>query len=162
MTSVVFRKLHTLRAQSARTILWLVPAWLLLGLFRILILAAPLRRLAPLFGQDGATDPWLPLVTPAQLVRAREIRRAIVIAVNYSPWGANCYPQALTARVLLRLQRVPHVLFFGLARSAETGEIDAHAWVMSGPVAVTGGACFGRFTVVRLFASAPALGPRAK
>ena len=59
----------------------------------------------------------------------------------------------MAARVLLGLYDVPYALYFGLARDALTRETQAHAWVMAGPVAVTGGASFARFTVVGVFAT---------
>lgn len=156
------RKLATFRGLSTRSKLLLPLAWLLLGVFRVIILLIPLKRLAPLFGRDAGIDPWLPLVTSPQISRARDIRRAVALAVKYSPWSPNCYPQALTARVLLRLHRIPHVLFFGLARSANAGGLDAHAWLISGPVVVSGGPSFGRYTVVRMFAGGRAAGIMAK
>lgn len=59
-------------------------------------------------------------------------------AATRTPWTSDCYPQALTARILLRGARVPHTVVFGLLRG-EAGELLAHAWVNVGAVTVTGG-----------------------
>lgn len=59
-------------------------------------------------------------------------------AAARTPWQSDCYPQALTARVLLRAARVPHSVTFGVRRD-DAGELRAHAWVAAADVAVTGG-----------------------
>lgn len=151
MSRLLARKFRSMRDQSAFTLFWLFPTWLLLGLYRALILTLPLKRMAPFYGEDLGVENWVPLANPAQIRRARDIRSTISIAAKYCPWTANCYPMALAARTLLRLYRVPHAIYFGLARSDEPKGMDAHAWVMVGPVPVSGGASFGRYRVVRMF-----------
>ncbi|TWG93927.1 transglutaminase superfamily protein [Nocardioides sp. J9] len=59
-------------------------------------------------------------------------------AATRTPWRSDCFPQALTARLLLRAARVPHTVTFGLRRDA-AGQLKAHVWVAAGEVAVTGG-----------------------
>ena len=61
--------------------------------------------------------------------------------------------QAVTARVLLGLYRIPYVLCFGVRRDAAGQPMQAHAWVVSGRIHVTGGDSFNRFTTVAMFAS---------
>ena len=151
MSRLLARKFRSMRDQSAFTLFWLFPTWLLLGLYRALILTLPLKRMAPFYGEDLGVENWVPLANPAQIRRACAIRSTISIAAKYCPWTANCYPKALAARTLLRLYPVPHAIYFGLARSDEPKGMDAHAWVMAGPVPVSGGASFGRYRVVRMF-----------
>lgn len=145
------RKLRNLSRQPVFTIAWLLPVWLLLGCYRALILTVPLKRLASFYGQDVGAEPWIPLIDERQASRARHIRRTIALAVRYSPWNANCYPQALTARTLLCLYRVPHAIYFGLERAKGPRDLSAHAWVMAGQVAVSGGQAFTQYHVVRMF-----------
>lgn len=59
-------------------------------------------------------------------------------AAARTPWTSDCFPQALTARLLLRAARVPHVVTFGVRRD-DTGALKAHVWVAADHVAVTGG-----------------------
>lgn len=59
-------------------------------------------------------------------------------AATRTPWRSDCFPQALTARLLLRAARVPHTVTFGLRRDA-AGQLKAHVWVAAGEVAVAGG-----------------------
>ena len=130
-------------------------AWVLLWFARLAVLTVPLRRLVKVFGEDQSTSPAIPLITTRQSEQSQAIGRAIAIAARYSPSFANCYPQALVARLFLRIRRIPHALFFGVRKNHETGGMDAHAWVAAGPLAVTGGHSFDSYTVVRSFLSEP-------
>ncbi|GAB3855883.1 hypothetical protein GCM10028801_12190 [Nocardioides maradonensis] len=85
--------------------------------------------------------------------RAVGVARAIGSAAAHTPWRSDCYPQALTARILLRALRVPHTVVFGVRRDA-AGELRAHAWVTVGDLTVTGGSP-ETWTGVASFAWAP-------
>lgn len=145
------RKLETAARLPFSTVLLAGLAWWLLWPARAAIILIPLRRLAPIYGLDRGADTTIPTVSAVQVARARMLRTALAIAVRYSPAFANCYPQALTARLLLWSARVPHALFFGLDRSSGHNGLRAHAWIMVGPVAVCGGNSFDHHTVVRCF-----------
>lgn len=157
MAGALGRKLRTLRALPAFTLFWLIPVWLLLLLCRLAIMTVPMRHLSRAFGQDMGVCPWVPLAGPRRIARARDIRRTIGLAASYAPATANCYPQALAARLLMALYGLPHAIHFGLRRDG--AGVAAHAWVVCGPVAVTGGDGFGTYTVVRSFASRGGAGP---
>jgi len=64
----------------------------------------------------------------------------------------QCLAQAIAARVLLGLNGLPYALYLGVDKRGHSG-MAAHAWVCTGPVAVTGGHGFGEFTVVGTFVS---------
>ncbi|MES2018801.1 MAG: lasso peptide biosynthesis B2 protein [Pseudomonadota bacterium] len=127
----------------------LLPVLVLLGLSRLLILCLTFRRIAPWLGAQGGTLAWTPLLAPDQERRAARIGRLVLQVARHTPWQSNCFPQAVTARLLLGACGIPYNLFFGLARS-DAG-LAAHAWVVAGRVHVSGGASFGRFTVVACF-----------
>ncbi len=106
----------------------------------------PFGAVRRLLGEPAAPGGAGPLAPPdasdRQVARARAVGRAIGHAAGRTPWTSDCYPQALTARILLRGARVPHAVVFGLRRDA--GELRAHAWVTVGSapgasVTVTGG-----------------------
>lgn len=149
--SALRRKAHSLWSQPGLALALLVPAWVLLGVFRLLILAVPLKYLHRAYGHDIGISSVVPLIDQKQERRARAVKAAIGIASTYSPWQVNCYPQALCARTLLVAVGVPHVICFGVQR--KDGTVVAHAWVAAGPLAVTGGRGFESYTVVRAFAS---------
>lgn len=144
-------KARTLARQDAFVLAWLAPVWLMLGVSRLMILTLSFRRFAGLLGQRDGVAPRTPINTAAQEARARQICQTIAIAAHYAPWEANCFPQAITARLLLGLYRTPYALFMGVAPAEDGKALEAHAWVVSGPVHVTGGRSFGRFTVAGCF-----------
>ncbi len=152
--AIVRRKLTTMAAQPP-AVLALVPlCWVLIAVSDIVILAVPFRRVAPWTGQAMGTAATVPVATPHQQHLAQTIGQAIGIAARAAPFRADCYPQALTAVALCRCVRVPTALFFGATFSTDDSdaELEAHAWVVSGPVTITGGrGSFGRFPALACF-----------
>jgi len=151
MWRVLRRKILGFLRQPRFTQLWLVPLWLLLGLSKAAIFTISFRRLAPWLGAAVGVTPWVPVLIPAQEARAWQISRAVHLAARYTPWNSNCFPQAVAARLLLGLYRIPYALYFGLMRDPETREFKAHAWIAAGRVRVTGDESFSQFTVVGCF-----------
>lgn len=135
---------------------WLLPAWLLLGLARLAVRIVPFRRLAASLGGGRDDAPWVPLLAPDQERTALRLGRAIRSASRYTPWSSNCFAQALSARLLLGLHRVPCTVFFGVSRDRASTRMIAHAWVAAGRIRVTGGDGFAHHVVVGSFASGPA------
>jgi hypothetical protein len=133
----------------------LLPAWLLLGASRFVILALPFRYLAPRLGTRAGVSSWIPLLGPHQEARALSIGRVVRRAAAHTPWESTCLPRAVSARILLGICGIPYSLFFGVARNSERdgagAKIDAHAWVAAGSVPVTGGVSFDAFTIVGCF-----------
>ncbi len=152
---VVWRKLRTAAGLPLSMLGLTALVWCLLWPARLVVMIFPLRQLARVYGRDQGTDIAVPSAREADMEPARTIGRAIALAARYSPSSANCYPQALVARLLLRIGRIPHGLFFGLRRNAQSDAMEAHAWVMVGPVPVSGGDSFDSYTVVRCFRSEP-------
>lgn len=148
---VLFRKLRTGLRQPWFVLAWFAPVSLLLILCWVLIKILSFRRLVGWLGQARGSAACIPLLDSHQQRRAVQIRRVVRLAVRQVPWTINCYPQALTACLLMALYRVPHCLCFGAARSAQNGAISAHAWTAAGPVRVTGGNSFGEYTVLACF-----------
>ena len=132
---------------------WLTPVWLMLGLARLAVLLVPMRFLARFMGAAGGLDARPPDLDKARQARAVSIGRVIRLAARYAPWNANCFAQALTARIMLGLYGVPFAIFFGVMRDPATREMKAHAWVGAGSVKVTGGDGFAQFTVVGTYLS---------
>jgi hypothetical protein len=121
----------------------LLVSWILLGVARALTAVLPFRVVRHLLGEPqdgfvGTPDEPAPLSTDAEQ-RGRAWRIGVLIgrAAARTPWRADCYPQALTARALLGLAGIPHRVTFGVRRDA--GRLVAHAWVDVDGVPVTGG-----------------------
>ena len=150
---ILIRKARSFIRRSTFEKIWLLPVWIMLGISRFLILTIHFRRMAPLLGIQSGICPWVPLLDPVAEARALSIARVVQMASRYTPWVSNCFPQAVTARILLGLYGVPYCLYFGVSRDAADSDMKAHAWVATGRVRVTGGASFGQFAVVGCFAS---------
>ncbi len=139
---------------------WALPAWVLLGLTRAVVLKVPFRKLTPRLGVRAGNTPWVPLLTPRQEHRADRIGRVVRRSAMFTPWESNCFNQAITARILLGLYRVPYCLIFGArltsdGRTIDGKELNAHAWVAAGRIRVTGATSFGHYPVVGCFVSPP-------
>ena len=134
---------------------WFAPVWLLLGISRALVLFIPFRHLAGRLGQCRGATAYLPLINLQQQQRARQIAAVIHLTARYTPWTSNCFNQAITARWLLGFYGVPSSLFLGVKREQSSGNLQAHAWVASGKVRVTGGEGFDQFSVVANFINPP-------
>lgn len=158
---VLVRRLRSGLSKPVFVLLWLVPVWLLLNLCRLLIRGLSFRRLASLLGEACGSHACIPLVTETQRLRASKIGQVVRLAARYVPWGANCYPQALAASLLLILYRVPYCLCFGVTRDPQGSGFSAHAWTAAGKVRVIGGESFNRFTVIACFVSLPVDGTRS-
>jgi len=159
MIGVLGRKMANFARAPLFTKLWLLPAWVLLGLGRLAVLLVPFRQIAPALGAAAGTDAQIPLLTPDQRRRALLVGRTVRMAARYAPWQANCFAQAIAASLILRLHRIPYAIFFGLRRASAPASppapIEAHAWTAAGGVAITGGYGFDSFTVVAVFHTLP-------
>lgn len=131
--------------------LLLMVAWLLMTLAAICIRLVPFRQLTPLLGVPIGAVSFVPLATAAQIRRAQMVRRAILRAARMAPLRSDCLPQALSAAVLCRLLGVPVSTHLGVRLDDAPRAISAHAWVCSGPEAVTGGYSFASYTPVTCF-----------
>lgn len=108
----IARKLRTWSTQPAFVMLWAAPVWVILGLARLAILLISFKRIAAFAGRPQGVEAWVPLASPAQCRRAQLIGRTIKAVAKNTPWESNCFPQALTARLLLGLYGVPHAIYF--------------------------------------------------
>lgn len=152
----IARKARTAARMPLFVQAWLLPTWLLLGLSRTLIMLVPFARLAPWLGHSLGAQAWVPLPTSAHEHRARLVGLTVRTAARYAPWMANCFPQAVTARWLLALYRVPCALCLGV-RPDKQGSLEAHAWVCTGRIRVTGGEGFTSYHVIGCFVDAASL-----
>jgi len=127
-----------------------------MGLFALALRLLPIRRIAPLFGQGIGATAYVPLLPPAQRGRAGDLKQVIDVTARYAPFRSDCFPQALVAVTLCRLFRLPFAMHFGIRLDPDKGgqALAAHAWVVSGPLAISGGnRSFGEFNAVGCFVS---------
>lgn len=91
---------------------------------------------------------------PQQTVIVKRIRWGIHVLEHRVPWRSDCLPQALAARMMLQWRRIPTTLYLGVAKQNRDGKVvlEAHAWLRSGTIIVTGAELRQRFKVVSTFA----------
>jgi hypothetical protein len=123
--------------------LLLLESALLLAVARLLVLAVPFRVYSRVMGRDGES-PDAP-VPPA----VHRVSRAIESVSGHLPWRCKCLEQALAAKIMLRGRGISNTLYVAVARDVA---LEAHAWLRSGDVCVTGQADFERYTIVARFA----------
>ncbi|WP_343519270.1 lasso peptide biosynthesis B2 protein [Sphingomonas sp.] len=153
--ATVARKLAAARRKPLFVLLWLVPAWLLIGLSAATIALVPFRRIAPLLGVNRGAVAFKPAIDAGQQRRALRIAQTIRLAARHAPFRADCFPQALTARLLCALWRVPCAMHLGVAIGDGASRMRAHAWVSAGEIVVSGGAgSFAAHTPVACFVPA--------
>jgi len=123
--------------------LLLLESALLLAAARVLVLAVPFRIYSRAMGRAGES-PEGPV--PAAVHR---VSRAIESVSAHVPWRSQCLEQALAAKAMLRGRGISNTLYVAVAREVA---LEAHAWLRSGTVCVTGQAEFDRYTIVARFA----------
>ena len=129
---------------------WLLAqVYVLLGVTRLAINTLSFPRLARHLGPHKVETPAD--APPDDLAAARRIAWAIQRVSPYTPWKSNCYPQALTAKILLRRRGIPSTLYLGAAFKADKTGLEAHAWLRCGPLYVTGGKGDESFGVLGVF-----------
>lgn len=131
---------------------WFFPTLALLLISKMMIFIFSFRRISKLLGETLGADPFLPLLRPDQKNYAVLIAMTVNLAARYLPLGKDCFPKAVTARILLGVYGVPYCVFFGVKRTGDG--IKAHAWVFSGAHCVCGGRrSFWRYRVLNVVAS---------
>jgi hypothetical protein len=137
------RKLTKLWQLPAADLLLLAAAAALLLLFTTAIRTLPFATVSRLQWPAPARRRDSPAA------RAR-ILRAVRTAAPYLP-AANCLPQALAARALLRAHGAPANLRLGVTKT-ETGQLQAHAWLeCQGRIVLGGFSALSRYTALADF-----------
>ena len=140
------RKLWRL-SWKGRWLLIRAVSWL--GLARLAVLTLPLRWIAPYLGQPMQESP--DTNRPEQRAAVEGVAWAVQTMSRYTPWDSNCLAQAIAAKRMLQLYDIPSTLYLGVAREDSEG-LEAHAWLRSGALVVTGAQEMPRFTVLSTFA----------
>jgi hypothetical protein len=113
----------------------------------IVLKVMPFSRVAPRLGRHMAETPaYQPGATSGHVPR---VGWAVGAAARALPWKPLCFPQAITAKWMLKRRGIQSTLYLG---TDPKSNYDAHAWVRAGGVIVTGGPHQGRFAIVSSFA----------
>jgi hypothetical protein len=144
------RDFSGLRRRSRAEQKLLIEATLWLGLARCCIRLIPFRWTTRLFAlTPGEAAPTADVSSREFVAR---VGWAVKAAAARTPWQSMCLAQALAGSGMLRARRIPATMAMGVAKSAgEPGALEAHAWLSSGGLVLTGAGGHERFQVVARF-----------
>ena len=122
----------------------------LLGLARAAVLVLPFRWVALALGQkrNAAFEESETDVLPK--AKVRRIAWAVKYVGRHTPWQSNCLAQAIAGRFMLKRRRIAGTIYFGMIKDS-VGELEAHAWLRSGDIILTGGSDLDRYAIVATF-----------
>ncbi len=147
---------------------WLLgEALLLLGCMRAAVLTLPLRWLMrQLHQQVGAISTTVD--DPATVAQRKQIAWALAVASCRTPWCSNCLTQALAGTIMLRRRKLTSTLYLGVSKGVDRevstaaagtketpAQFNAHAWLRSGNMILTGDGPLKRFAILTTFSDAP-------
>lgn len=95
----------------------------------------PFAHLSRVLGALGQESPAY--VKPAAAAVATRVRQLLAMAARGLPWPSTCLMEASAGKVMLARRGVPSTLYLGVRRSST--ELEAHAWLRVGDLAITGG-----------------------
>ena len=133
---------------TAHSKLLLIRAVLWLGLARLAVVLLPLHAITPYLGRH--MEESCQNNTPQQQITAEQISWAVKTMQGFTPWDSNCMAQAIAAKRMLQRVQIPSTLYIGVARK-EAQELEAHAWLRSGTLVVTGAEEMARYKVMSKF-----------
>lgn len=118
-----------------------------LGIFRLLLLIVPFRVIAKLLERTKQQPQQE--ITPERLQKHREIAASIKTLSQHVPWKTECLVEALCARQMLAVRRIPNTVYFGVSKTKS--DVKAHAWVESGGLILVGASGWEDFTAITKF-----------
>jgi len=129
-------------------------SFILSGIARACILLFKYHRLAFYYGHFHRMTVASTVISLEQQQLAWKIRRAIDLATKYTPWHSNCLTKALVAKFWCQYYRIPYMLFIGLAKKSDKPlGSEGHAWLVAGPVAISGGYNWDSHQVILSYSS---------
>ena len=115
----------------------------------ITILVVPFRRMAKDLGTH--MDESAPDEPSPHEETLRRVGWAVRAVGPRLPWDCKCLVQAMAAQRMLRRRGIRSTLYLGVARDDERA-LEAHAWLRSGNIILTGRRGHQRYAVVSSFA----------
>lgn len=134
---------------SLRWKLFAASAWLMLAIFRVLILIVPFNRMAGMMGRAGFVTGTA--LKAGQQSRAETIGTMIRLLGDRTPWVSTCYTRALTAQAILWWMKTESTIYFGIRKEAGKG-LCAHAWLRCGTTVILGESEMQDYITVKTYA----------
>jgi hypothetical protein len=111
-------------------------AFFLSGIARIAILFIPFRVVKRFLGTPKKESSYE--IKIEEYRRVKRIAWAVNQASKYTPWESKCLVKAITAQRMLKRYKIYCTIYLGVNKT-EKNNMEAHAWLRSGSVFVTGG-----------------------
>lgn len=140
--------LHRFMALSFADKKLFLEAYGMLAMMRAAILIIPFKKLTKGLKHTSSAPVLEPLNTKESEM-AHKIAKAISQAAAHTPWESACLAQSLTAKRMLRRQRIHGLLYLGVTKDSE--DIKAHSWTQCGDVIVTGEVGCKAFRIISVF-----------
>lgn len=133
---------------------WLVSeAFACLILARAAVITLPFRWIASVLGHQNIASANTDQMAMEFAPLLRKVSWAIWLVSKHVPWNSNCLAQAIAGHCMLRRRHIPSTLYFGMTKNSD-GQLEAHAWLSSGGIILTGKTEFDRYAVVATFTQA--------
>jgi hypothetical protein len=122
--------------QSDPQLKWIFfQAFFLSGLVKFALVFLSFRKILNWQGNIQEESPQGP--DPKTEAYRRNVQSAMRLCHLYTPWKSECYTRALTAKILLKKQRIPSTVYIGF-RKEQNGHYTGHAWLRSCDMILTG------------------------
>lgn len=146
---LVKRFVSFLKLSNKRKLL-VILTFFLTGIIRLSILIIPFKKLASIMGEKMADSPFL--VDETSKRKAYVVGDIVRKVASITPWESKCLVQALTGQIILKLLKIPTTLYLGVSKN-DSNQLEAHAWLRHGDLAITGGNQMPRFKEVVHFST---------
>jgi hypothetical protein len=150
----VIRSVVRLARRDPALVVLAARLYVLLIVMRGVVAAVPLRRISRRLGEHMRETPT-DGVSEEQMRFARRVGWCILKVAPRTPTNSNCYPQALAAWWVLHRKHIPTTYYYGAAFRRDTPELEAHVWLRSGDLIVTGGRTDLEFRPLSMYADEP-------
>ncbi len=120
-------------------------AYVFLCIGKFMVKMVPFRKIIKYLSANGNQELKDP-IAHFPLKVAVAVRRAS----RYTFFRSVCYDQAIAAKLMLKMRKIPSTLYFGTAKDND-GKLIAHAWLKCSEIIVTGEKGMDRFTVIGAF-----------
>jgi len=115
----------------------------------------PFRTYAPILGEQTNEKNFS--IIPSPKYDLHLFMSAIRRGSRYLPFECKCLVQALAARGMLGLRKLPSTVHLGVAKD-ENGKLKAHAWVKVDEIFITGRGGVHEYIEITRFLSKPISG----
>lgn len=148
--SILCRKTKTFIKFDNKYKFMLLEAFILSGIYKMIILIIPSKKMKRYFGTYNCESSEN--IENENYKIIRKVGCAVKCVSDFTPWESKCLVQALTAQRMLKRRKIFSTVYLGVTKEGDN-KINAHAWLRSGRIFVTGGNNRYMFTQIAKFSN---------